>query len=220
MSATHLWIWAAAGPAALLFFETLCLWPGPRGGLFEAIAFPCVFFSPFIMLALLFALPLAMWYLFAGLASWRDRKRMSRNLWRCLPCLCALVAGYFALGTSVRSRHAAFERAAGIGDQIVSAIDQFTIDHEACPSSLADLVPKYSQAIPYTGMLGYPEFYYCRHGDERCRIDGDAAYELGIRCPSGGINFDRFFFWPKQDYPNYIYSGGVERIGRWAYVHE
>jgi hypothetical protein len=53
-----------------------------------------------------------------------------------------------------------------------------------------------------------------------CRILRDSPWELNIPCPWGFINWDVFFYWPTQRYPDYIYGGGVERIGKWAYVHE
>jgi len=52
------------------------------------------------------------------------------------------------------------------------------------------------------------------------RILRDSKWELRVPCPSGGLNWDVFFYWPSKNYPNYIYGGSVERIGDWAYVHE
>lgn len=61
------------------------------------------------------------------------------------------------------------------------------------------------------GWLGVPD------GTRTLR---DARWELRIPCPSGGINWDVFFYWPGERYPEHIYGGSVERIGQWAYVHE
>ena len=38
--------------------------------------------------------------------------------------------------------------------------------------------------------------------------------------PNGIMDFDVFFYWPSETYPDAIYGGVVERIGDWAYVHE
>lgn len=52
------------------------------------------------------------------------------------------------------------------------------------------------------------------------KLEENSPWELRIRCPLGGINWDVFFYWPSEDYPDEIYGGVVERIGDWAYVHE
>lgn len=47
-----------------------------------------------------------------------------------------------------------------------------------------------------------------------------AEWELRIPCSSGVLNWDIFLYRPNESYPDYIYGGYVERIGKWAYVHE
>jgi hypothetical protein len=46
----------------------------------------------------------------------------------------------------------------------------------------------------------------------------NSPWELVI--PQKALNWDVFFYWPTEDYPPRAYGGRVERIGRWAYVHE
>ena len=46
------------------------------------------------------------------------------------------------------------------------------------------------------------------------------AEDLVEQVGKGNINFDRFIYWPSEQYPNRIQGNGVERIGKWAYVHE
>jgi len=72
--------------------------------------------------------------------------------------------------------------------------------------------------IPYTGMIAYPEFSY--HKDRNDIRTNPGSYELRIDCTSGGINFDRFIYWPSETYPDRIQGNGVERFDKWAYVHE
>lgn len=48
----------------------------------------------------------------------------------------------------------------------------------------------------------------------------NSNWELRVPCSLGLLNWDVFFYWPSEKYPDYVYGGGVERIGRWAYVHE
>jgi hypothetical protein len=35
-----------------------------------------------------------------------------------------------------------------------------------------------------------------------------------------GGSFDRFLYFPLQNYPEDGYGGSLERIGDWAYLHE
>ena len=179
-----------------------------------------LFIESFLALALLAAIPASMYLLITGIVKWRDRDRMTRTLFKFVPCLCIGVVGYSALLASVRIRHAAFERASETGNDVVAAIERYRRDKGAYPDSLESLVPKFLAQIPGTGLMGYPDFYYCKRGDPSGRIDGNAEYELGIRCSSGFLNWDVFFYWPDQVYPEFIYGGGVKQIGKWAYVHE
>lgn len=52
------------------------------------------------------------------------------------------------------------------------------------------------------------------------RAFSSAPWELRIPCSRGMGNWDVFFYWPTENYPTRKYGGGIERIGRWAYVHE
>jgi len=47
-----------------------------------------------------------------------------------------------------------------------------------------------------------------------------SPWELRVNCGLGFLNWDVFFYWPSEDYPKNIYGGTVERMGKWAYVHE
>ncbi len=63
-----------------------------------------------------------------------------------------------------------------------------------------------------------PRFEYLP--DETRSGGASGGYELRIQCTSGGIDFDRFIYWPSERYPERFESSTVERIGRWAYEHE
>lgn len=220
MSTKLLWICVVVAPLSLLVVSTMCLWPGPRWKLLTEIAFMAIFAEPFLALALLAAIPVAIYFLISGAVKWRDREQSTRRLSRAIPYFCIGVLTWIVLWAGLRIRHAAFERASETGNEVVRAIDRYQRIEGAYPDNLERLVPKYLAQIPGTGLLGYPDFYYCKRGDPAVRTDGNAEYELGIRCGSGGINFDVFFYWPGQAYPDFVYGGGVERIGKWAYVHE
>ncbi len=40
------------------------------------------------------------------------------------------------------------------------------------------------------------------------------------RATTGQVEFKRFIYWPSETYPDRIQDNGVERIHKWAYVHE
>lgn len=148
-----------------------------------------------------------------------------------LQTVCALLAITFGLmwftagEISWRIRRAAFERVAQRGEVIVQAIGTYQTQEGKFPESLDDLVPKYIDKIPGTGIRAYPKFEYeilKPHNKDYKELykKHKALYELRVNCPSGGLNWDCFFYWPSQDYPNHIYGGVTERIGKWVYVHE
>jgi hypothetical protein len=47
-----------------------------------------------------------------------------------------------------------------------------------------------------------------------------APWELLVECPSGLMNWDVFFYWPTEKYPDSGYGGSIQKISNWAYVHE
>ena len=51
------------------------------------------------------------------------------------------------------------------------------------------------------------------------RVVQSAPWELRINCPTGLLNHDTFVYWPTQQYPQHLYGGSTESIGRWVYVH-
>ncbi|MCJ7751129.1 MAG: hypothetical protein MUQ65_08555 [Armatimonadetes bacterium] len=100
---------------------------------------------------------------------------------------------------------------------LLSALTRYHEDQGRYPAALSDLVPTYLPRIPYTGMMGYPDFDYKRPGEAREEAGG---YDLYVSCGIGFANFDTFRYWPSQDYPDKMYGGDVERVDNWAYVHE
>ncbi len=63
----------------------------------------------------------------------------------------------------------------------------------------------------FQNLLGYPD------GE---RALENVPWELRINCSTGFLNRDVFFYWPLQKYPPQIYSGDVELVADWAYVHD
>ena len=101
---------------------------------------------------------------------------------------------------------------------LIVAIENYRFDNGKPPAKLSDLMPQYLRAIPATGMAAHPNFYY--YSDTK-RPEGATfhSYEVGVQTPFG-LSFDRFYYWPENNYPKTSRSGRVERIGDWAYLHE
>lgn len=62
----------------------------------------------------------------------------------------------------------------------------------------------------YESLLGPPD------GSRPVRV---ARWELRINCSTGLLNHDAFVYWPTEDYPQHLYGGETESIGRWVYIH-
>jgi hypothetical protein len=72
--------------------------------------------------------------------------------------------------------------------------------------------PESLDAITVPASLGLPDFDYLTGYD----TEGfDNPWILQLYVQTGILNFDRFFYFPRQNY-----SGSMERIGVWAYHHE
>jgi len=59
-------------------------------------------------------------------------------------------------------------------------------------------------------LLGPPDGSRVLHG---------TPWELRINCPTGLLNHDTFVYWPTEKYPEHLYGGNTEPVGRWVYVH-
>ncbi len=100
---------------------------------------------------------------------------------------------------------------------LLSALTRYHEERDRYPAALSELVPTYLPRVPYTGMMGYPDFDYRHPGEAREEAGG---YDLYVSCGMSMFNFDSLHYWPSQDYPDKMYGGGVERVDSWAYVHE
>jgi len=123
------------------------------------------------------------------------------------------------------------------------AILVFTLDSEGkVTSALIDRMPKgrepeqfdsarWQAARDRIGMALALSETYRLHGMPRdvlesllgvpdgSRVVQAAPWELRINCPTGLLNHDTFVYWPTQTYPQHLYGGTTEPIGRWVYVH-
>ena len=189
--------WAILLPVFIFFADTMCVWPGPR--FLGHVAFTLGQFSLLTALAFLIAVPVSIHY------------ALKRQKPEFLACLCFIALWIMAVWSASLVRHRAIVRASRVGDQIVQALARYRDDNGDYPATLEKLCPDYLEQIPFTGLIGYPDFSYSSV------LPGN--YELRIDCPNWAFNFDSFIYWPSEKYPDH-YGGRVERIGRWAYLHD
>jgi hypothetical protein len=194
----------------------MCVWPAPRSlGIVAAMLLSA---SAFTVLLVLAALPASVYFGATSLIYVKKDGELLRRASIALSCLCFVGLWFLAMWSANALRHRAFVRASQVGDRIVHALGRFRHDNGEYPDSLKRLSPGYLEEIPYTGMIAYPEFSYCR--DRNGIETSPGSYELQINCPTGMLNFDSFIYWPSETYPDRIGGNGVERIRTWAYIHE
>jgi hypothetical protein len=192
---------------ALLLIEWYAVSPIGYGGWGLLCLAPLAMFP--LILALL-AIPLSVFAL--------PFKRLRRPALALLVC-CSLyvLTGLGALQLGETVRMTAFQRLAVRSQPLVDAVHRFAEEQNRPPKDLHELVPPYLPEIPRTGMATYPEYVYL--SGEADSWDGN-PWVLFVNTPSGGINFDMFMYFPLQNYPRQGHGGSLERVGKWAYVHE
>ena len=111
---------------------------------------------------------------------------------------------------TVKIRHEAFVGVANRGAPLVEAIRRYEKENGEQPSKLDDLVPRYLQDIPGTGLRGYPEFVYwqARQGE----------WLLEMRCRSGLKSSEKLVYRPSGEYPRKVFGAEAVPIGAWAYL--
>jgi hypothetical protein len=68
-------------------------------------------------------------------------------------------------------------------------------------------------------MAAYPKYEYLTGRQTLEQYDGN-PWVVWVDTPSGGINWDIFLYYPRQNYPQRGHGGYLERVKDWAYVHE
>lgn len=177
-----------------------------------------LFVTIFPYMAFVFAVGTLLWGL--ALAPLSRTRRLGAAL---LAGSCAYVAlGWPLLRESREVRHDGFERQAKRGDALVDAIRRYEARHGGPPPDLKALVPSFLRQVPRTGMAAYPEWRY-DVGARATRWAKPSAppepWILYMDC-SSATGWDTFLYFPSEQYPEEGYGGNIERIGRWAYVHE
>jgi len=135
-----------------------------------------------------------------------------------LGCVIYLVVGFAGVSLANHVRRAGFVSLAQCSRPLVAAIQQFEAKHGKPPANLEQLVPEFLPDVPKTGIGAYPKYEYFVVKDH-ATYEGN-AWVLRVDTPTGGLNWDAFLYFPKQNYPQVGYGGVLERVEDWAYVHE
>lgn len=134
--------------------------------------------------------------------------------------LCAAVHGMALYGFSyagARVRTAAFESLAARSAPLVDAIRQYETDHGRPPETLEQLVPDYLDAVPSTGLAAYPAYHFDGKPNPEWFMRNSWVIFMHVSRPG---NFDRFVYFPNQQYPDEFDGCGLQRMGDWAYYHD
>lgn len=215
-STRQLWVWAVVLPGLLYLSQTMCVWESPR--FLGELAFCLMTAAALLVLPILASPFIVIYCVCDAMIHRKNWSRCKQSLASGAAWICFAVLSGFAIKYAQSHRHSTFARATHSGAMVIEALAKFHRDHGQYPDQLAELVPKYLESVPYTGLIAYPEFRYTKDRNDLEVRPGQ--YELRINCSSGGINFDRFVYWPSEKYPDRIQGNGISRIGAWAYLHE
>jgi hypothetical protein len=113
-----------------------------------------------------------------------------------------------------RVRIQSFHVVAQRSEPVIAAIEKHIANAGTPPATLQQLVPLYFAAIP----AGLPPLEIHSGPDIRKAYQGNEW--IVSTSVTWIMSFDRFLYFPNQQYPERGYGGVLERVGRWAYVHE
>jgi hypothetical protein len=96
---------------------------------------------------------------------------------------------------------------------LIDAISAYQADHSRPPATLDELVPKYLDRIPETGIGAWPAFrYFANHPD---RHHGN-PWVLIVIPPNLIMGFDSFAYVPRRNYS----EAGYTPMGTWGYFYD
>lgn len=167
-------------------------------------------FVGFPMLGCVAAIPISVVY---GISR-RYRRQALLVVVCCSMFMCSVVVSVL-IGRVVR--RGAFAALAERSETLVEAVGAYSDERSGPPDSLEDLLPRFLSDVPQTGMAAYPEYNYFVQREEM--FDGN-PWVLMVHTSTGPLNFDKFMYYPLQNYPPCRCGNRVERIRDWAYMHD
>lgn len=129
-----------------------------------------------------------------------------------------VIVGVASLKYSDTIRMQGFERLSVEAAPLVAAIHAFSKTKGHPPLSLNSLEVNFPQGHEIKGET-LPEFQYLTGETARERYHGN-PWVLLLETPTGPFKWDKFVYYPEQNYPSLGFGGWLERVGDWAYVHE
>jgi hypothetical protein len=179
----------------------------------DYIAGALLFLAPLLLLPAAWSCAIAVLSAVVGLFS-RFRQVSLVTLCCCLIFVSTYYLGVYAAGLVRRS---IFISAAVRGTPLVRAIEKYEQNNGHPPASLNSLLPEYLSAIPQTGFATAPHFAY--HVYNRGDRKFEPRWEVSVN-PAELPNSDALVYWPEANYPATLPEGGIERLGRWAYIDD
>ena len=129
-----------------------------------------------------------------------------------------VVVGLTSLFSADMIRMQGFERLTLEAAPLISAINAYESAYGHPPADLASLEVTYPEGHDIKGGV-LPEFIYFSGEVARERYHGN-RWVLMLETPTGPLKWDRFLYYPEQNYPSLAHGGWIEKVGNWAYVHE
>ena len=120
-----------------------------------------------------------------------------------------------AVALAHQLRQWGFHLAAERAEPLVQAIHRFERTNHHPPPEWSALIPSHLPALP----SGVPPLKLITGAEAERNYYGN-SWALVADVGTGVLNWDRFIYLPKQNYPEQGPSGSYQRIRDWAYYHE
>lgn len=150
-----------------------------------------------VFVVFLFTLPAILIFGFLALKNliMRQWDQLSISLSALLVCGVSFLVVPYLGPASHAALQEACRRATENGKVIVVALEHYHQENGKYPEDLCEVVPKYMEKIPPTGMVGYPEFRY-RLPNPNDKFDKFSGYEIRVSL-TYLLDFDALYYWPE-----------------------
>ena len=129
-----------------------------------------------------------------------------------------VILSILSLKSADSIRMEGFERLSKEAAPLIAAINDYHENFGQPPESLNLLKVAYPPGHEIKGG-DLPDFTYIPGGRAIERYHGN-PWVLVLEAPTGPLRWDKFVYYPLQNYPSLGHGGWFEGVGEWAYVHE
>lgn len=123
-----------------------------------------------------------------------------------------------SLKSADKIRIQGFERLAHEAAPLVEAIHLYHDKYGLPPKTIEDLQVIFPRGHKIRGDA-LPEFEYIQGERATERYHGN-PWVLVLETPTGPLKWDRFVYYPLQNYPPLANGGWFEKVAEWGYLHE